>query len=336
MKILVTGGAGYIGSHVALELLAAGFEPVLLDNFSNSSPAALPALAELAGRRLQCIEGDVRDPERLDALFGRHEIRAVVHLAGLKSVTESTKAPLRYYDNNLGGTACLLERMSRHGVRALVFSSTAAVYSSSKTGMDEDAPTDPGSPYARSKLAAEEMLRNLRVGDPRWRVTVFRYFNAGGAHPSGLIGERSAGTPQNLLPRIAEVAAGRLERLEIFGGDHPTPDGTCVRDYVHVTEIARAHVLAVGRMTAAAGLSVYNLGSGRGHSVLEAVRTFERVTGFEVPYRVVPARPEDAAMVCSDPGRARQELGWAAEFGLDRICADVWRRFHAVSPQCAA
>ncbi len=325
MKILITGGAGYIGSHTALELLASGFEPMLLDNFCNSTPDTLPVLAELAGQALPFIEGDIRDRDRLDALFDRHDIGGVIHLAGLKSVGESVTAPLCYYANNFGGTIQLLAAMARHEVRNVVFSSTAAVYAPSEGRVCEDAPIAPASPYARTKLAAEEMMRDVHACDPRWNVSILRYFNAGGAHPSSLIGERSVDDPHNLLPRITEVAVGQRERLEIFGGAHPTPDGTCVRDYVHVVDIARAHILAVERMLVEPGLSIRNLGSGRGHSVLDVVNAFERVSGVTIPRRIVQERPGELATVQCDPSRAREELGWSAEHDLNRICADLWR-----------
>lgn len=325
MKILVTGGAGYIGSHVAAELLAAGYEPVLLDNFSNSSPAVLTALAELAGRKPIFVEGDIRDPSRLDDLFRQNDFLGVIHLAGLKSVKESMRVPLRYFENNLAGSACLFQAMARHGVKSAVFSSSAAVYAAKETEIDERAATAPASPYARTKLATEEMLRDLSESDPRWRVSILRYFNAGGAHPSGLIGETPARFSNNLLPQIAKVATGRLDCLEVFGGDHPTPDGTCIRDYVHVVDIARGHVRAIKRLLVDNGLSTYNLGSGYGYSVLEVVKAFERVNGVSIPYRFVAHRPEDLAMVRADPSRAREELGWKAGNDLDRICADFWR-----------
>ncbi len=336
MKILVTGGAGFIGSHTAVELLAAGFQPVLLDNFSNSPRSALSELMSLTGRELPIIDGDVRNRRLLDSTFSQHDIRAVIHLAGIKSVAESKTSPLRYYDNNFAGSASLLERMSHHGVRELVFSSSAAVYASSETSLDEDAPTAAENPYARTKLAIEDMLRDLCAADPRWRVSVLRYFNAGGAHASGLIGECVVGVPQNLLPRIAAVAAGAIDQLEVFGDTHPTPDGTCVRDYLHVVDIARAHILAMDRMAGGGGFSLHNLGSGRNHSVLEVVRVFESVSGIDIPHRVVKARTWEAAMVHANPERAWTELGWKAKFGLDRICADLWRRTSKVLPQCTA
>ncbi len=335
MKILITGGAGFIGSHTAVELLAAGFQPVLLDNFSNSPRSALSELSSLAGRELPFTDGDVRDPCPLDAIFNQHDIRAVIHLAGVKSVAESKTAPLRYYDNNFVGSANLLERMSHHGVRDLVFSSSAAVYTSSKARLDEDAPIAAENPYARSKLAVEDMLRDLCAADPRWHISVLRYFNASGAHASGLIGESAVGVPQNLLPRIAAVAAGKIDRLEVFGDTHPTPDGTCVRDYVHVVDIARAHILAMKRVAGGGGFSVHNLGLGQGHSVLEVVRVFEKISGIDIPYRVVKARTWEAAMVCANPSRARTELGWNADLGLDQICADLWRWTGKELPQCA-
>lgn len=325
MNILVTGGAGYIGTHVALELLAAGWEPVLLDNFSNASPNAIPALDRLAERNLHCVEGDIRDPKCLDGVLERHGVSAVVHLAALKAVGESVAEPLRYYSNNLVGTAYLLERMAHHGVRALVFSSTAAVYAPSGTPLTEKSPTRPESPYARTKLAAEEMLRDLAAADPRWGISILRYFNAGGAHPSGLIGESPPDSPKNLLPQVADVASGRRERLSVFGNDYPTPDGTCIRDYVHVVDVARAHVRAVERVVGEPGVSVHNLGTGRGHSVLELIEAFERTSGVAVPYEVVARRPGDVAALRADSSLARRELGWTATLDLDRICADLWR-----------
>ncbi|MXY52936.1 MAG: UDP-glucose 4-epimerase GalE [Gammaproteobacteria bacterium] len=325
MNILVTGGAGYIGTHVALELLAAGWEPVLLDDFSNASPAAMLALDRLAGRTLRSVEGDIRDPKCLDGLLEQHNFSAVVHLAALKAVGESVAEPLRYYSNNLGGTACLLERMAHHGVTSLVFSSTAIVYAPSETPLTEHAPTRAESPYARTKLAAEEMMRDLAAADPGWGISILRYFNAGGADPSGLIGESPPDSPKNLLPQVADVATGRRKRLSVFGNDYPTPDGTCIRDYVHVVDIARAHVRAVERVVSEPGVSIHNLGTGRGHSVLEAVEAFERASGVAIPYEFAPRRPGDVAMLRADSSLARRELGWTATFDLDCICADLWR-----------
>ncbi len=325
MEVLVTGGAGFIGTHVALELLAAGWEPVLFDNFANASPSAIPALVQLAGRTPRCVEGDLRDSHFLDRLMECHDFSAVVHLAALKAVGESVTEPLRYYSNNLVGTACLLDRMAHHGVTSLVFSSTATVYAPSEAPLAENAPLQPASPYARAKLAAEEMLRDLSAAESRWRVSILRYFNAGGAHPSGRIGESPPDSPKNVLPQVAEVAAGRRERLSVFGDDYPTPDGTCIRDYVHVVDIARAHVHALEHLVQNSGVSVHNLGTGHGHSVLDVVGTFERATGVAIPYQIVPRRPGDVAVLCADSGRAQRELGWTAAFDLHRICTDLWR-----------
>lgn len=325
MKVLVTGGAGYIGTHTALQLMEAGWEPVLLDNFSNASSGAIGALARLAGRDLHWVEGDVRDRSCLDRLFGQHDFRAVVHLAALKAVGESVAEPLSYYSTNLVGTACLLERMAHHDVRSLVFSSTATVYAPSSEPLTETAKKGPASPYARSKLAAEEMLRDLSAADANWRVSVLRYFNAGGAHPSGLIGESPTGSSQNLLPIVAEVATGQRDRLAVFGDDYPTPDGTCIRDYVHVVDIAQAHVHALERVLREPGFSVHNLGTGRGHSVLEVTHAFERISGVEVPRQVAARRPGDVAVLCADSSLARRELKWGPTRDLNLICADLWR-----------
>lgn len=329
MKVLVTGGAGYIGSHVALELVEAGHEPVLLDNFANASPQVVSALRVLAGREIPCRRGDVRNARCLDEALGEG-FDAVIHLAALKAVGESAKAPLRYYANNVAGSACLLERMEAHGVTTLVFSSSAAVYRIASpddhTPRSEASPTGAASPYGRTKHIVEELLRDLCVADPRWRVGVLRYFNAVGAHPSGTIGESPRGNAQNLLPCIAQVAAGRRRKpLEVFGADYPTRDGTCIRDYLHITDLARAHVKALDNLQRASGLALHNLGTGRGHTVLEVVRTFERASGRSVPWRIVGRRPGDVAVSVADPRRAQEELDWSAERNLEHMCADLWR-----------
>ena len=334
MKVLLTGGAGYIGSHCALELLAAGYEPVLLDNFSNTSAGALAALGTLAGRDLPFVAGDVRDGRALDGVFDRHRFGAVLHFAGAKAAGESVREPQHYYANNVAGTAVLLDRMAAHGVKTLVFSSSAAVYAGAATPLSEDAPTDPDTPYGRTKLMGETMLRDQHAADPQWRISILRYFNAAGAHPGGGLGDGLWGAATNLLPRIAEVALGRRACLEVYGDDHPTPDGTCVRDYLHVLDVARAHVLALGRLARPPGLSTHNLGAGRGHSVLEVVAAFERASGLAVPVRVVGRRPGEVAVSRADATRARAELGWCAWHDLDRICEDVWRAQSARS-DCA-
>lgn len=326
MKTLVTGGAGYIGSHTAVELLGAGHGVVVLDNLSNSTFAAVEAVRSLTGADVPFVECDIRDAAGLDRVFAGAGFDAVLHLAALKAVGESSAEPLRYYDNNVAGTACLLDRMRAHGVWTLVFSSSAAVYGDApRMPVREDCPPAPRSPYARTKLVGEHLLHDLQTTDRRWRISILRYFNAVGAHPSGGLGEDPAGVPANLLPFAAQVAAGRRRRLDIFGADYPTPDGTGVRDYLHVVDLARGHVKALERLAASPGISVHNLGTGKGHSVLEVVRRLERASGRPVPRRTAARRPGDVAVCYADPAKARAELDWSAAYGLDRICADLWR-----------
>ena len=329
-KVLVTGGAGYIGSHTVVELVACGYEAVLVDNFSNASPQTVQALRVLTGRELPFIEGDIRDGALLDGVFGRGGIAAVIHFAALKATGDSFNEPLEYYANNVSGTITLAERMRAHGVRTLVFSSSAAVYGvrsapAETASLTEASPTQPTSPYGRSKLHGEWIFRDLFASEPGWRISILRYFNAVGAHPSGRLGEYPSLQPKNLLPRIGEVASGRRERLEIFGADYPTPDGTCVRDYLHVVDLARAHVKALRRLETRPGLLTHNLGSGHGHSVLELVRAFERASGRSIPFRVVERRKGDVAVLRADSTRARHELGWTAGYDLARSCTDYWR-----------
>ena len=324
MRVLLTGGTGYIGGHAAVALARAGHEPVLFDNGSNSLPGAHRAIEALTGRGLELIEADVRDARALDAAFEGHAFDAVLHLAGDKAAGESVRAPERCYANNVGGTATLIERMQAHGVKRLVFSSSAAVYAGASTPLDEDSPTDPGSPYGRSKLMAETMLGDLPAADPDWRIAVLRYFNAGGASPGGGLTDGLWGRSTNLIPRLVEAACGYRECIEVYGDDWPTWDGTCVRDYVHVVDIACAHVAALGRLADTPGLTTVNLGSGQGHSVLEVVRAFQRASGCALPVRLAGRRPGDVAVACADPTRAWNELGWRATRGLDRICTDAW------------
>ena len=324
MKTMVTGGTGYIGGHTAVALVRAGHEPVLFDNGSNSPPGAQRAIEALAGERLELVRADVRDARALDAAFEAHEFDAVLHFAGEKAAGESVRAPGRCYANNVGGTATLLERMVEHGVKRLVFSSSASVYASAPTPLDEDAPKEPASPYGRSKLMVETMLRDLRAGDPDWSIAVLRYFNAGGAYSAGGLIDGLWGRSANLIPRLVEVAHGYRESLPVYGVDWPTRDGTCVRDYVHVVDVACAHVRALDRLAEAPGLATYNLGSGRGHSVLEVARAFERASGRAIPLRTAGRRPGDVPVACADPTRACNELGWRASRGLERICADAW------------
>ena len=322
----MTGGAGYIGSHTAIELVAAGHDVVVFDNLSNGTRAAVETIGRLAGRAVPFIEGDIRDPACLDRTFADHPFDAVLHFAALKSVGESTAEPLRYYQNNVAGTACLLERMAAHDVKTLVFSSSASVYGDPVSmPITEDCPPAPHSPYARPQRFAEGALHDMHAADPDWRISILRYFNAVGAHPSGEIGEDPAGVPENLLPFVAQVAVGRRELLSVFGNDYPTPDGTGIRDYLHVVDLARGHLKALDYLATRTGTFVHNLGTGRGHSVLEVLRAFEAASGRDVPYRISPRRPGDVSVSCADAAKAGDELGWKARYALPRICADHWR-----------
>ncbi|HMN20915.1 MAG TPA: UDP-glucose 4-epimerase GalE [Ottowia sp.] len=325
--ILVTGGAGYIGSHTTLALLQAGHAVLVLDNLANSSRESLARVARIAGRAPAFMQGDVRDAALVRDLLRRHRVGAVLHFAGLKAVGESVAQPLRYYDNNVGGTLALCQAMADAGVWRLVFSSSATVYGGPATmPISEATPTGrPTNPYGRSKLMVEELLRDLARTDARWRIAVLRYFNPVGAHDSGLIGEDPHGIPNNLLPYIAQVAVGRLPELAVFGGDYPTPDGTGVRDYIHVVDLAAGHLSALAALDARSGWHVWNLGTGQGYSVLQMVRAFEQASGRAVPYRIAPRRPGDVAQCWSDPGKAQRELGWTAERGLAQMMADTWR-----------
>jgi len=329
--VLLTGGAGYIGSHTALALLATGVEVLLLDNFSNSSPRVLERIEDIAGRPVRCLELDLRDEERLRLALLEERPSAVVHFAGLKAVGESVAQPIDYYDNNVQGTLCLLRAMRESGVRRLVFSSSATVYGDpASVPIREDFPLSATNPYGRSKLFIEEILRDLAAAEPDWRIALLRYFNPVGAHPSGLIGEDPAGIPNNLMPYIAQVAVGKRECLSVFGGDYPTVDGTGVRDYIHVCDLADGHVaaldaLAQGDADDALAPLVVNLGTGRGYSVLEVVAAFARASGRDIPYRIVQRRAGDVAACYADPGYAAQRLGWRARHDLDAMCADAWR-----------
>ncbi|MFO1413319.1 MAG: UDP-glucose 4-epimerase GalE [Burkholderiales bacterium] len=325
---LLTGGAGYIGSHTCVELLAAGWDVVVLDNLCNSSPEALTRIARIAGRAPTFVGADVRDGRALDRLFAGRRIDAVVHFAGLKAVGESVARPVDYYSNNVAGSVALADAMHRHGVRRIVFSSTATVYGAPRSvPVAEDAPLAPASPYARSKLMVEGMLTDVAASDPRWRVMLLRYFNPVGAHPSGLIGEDPVGVPNNLMPFVAQVAIGRRAALSVFGNDYPTPDGTGVRDYIHVVDLARGHVAALARLMddATAPVTTLNLGTGRGHSVLELVRAFEQASGRAIPWVVSARRPGDVAEYYAEVDKARAILGWQAEHSLPTMCADAWR-----------
>jgi len=325
--VLVTGGAGYIGSHTVLALLQAGNQVVVLDNLCNSSAESLMRVALLAGRAATVVEGDVRDRALLDQLFAAHAVDAVFHFAGLKSVGESVTQPLGYYDNNVHGSLVLAQAMAHAGVLDLVFSSSATVYGDpAQMPVSEVCPVgQPTNPYGRSKLMIEDMLRDLAASDPRWRIAILRYFNPVGAHESGLIGEDPHGTPNNLLPYIAQVAVGKRAELAVFGNDYPTPDGTGVRDYIHVMDLAAGHLSALQGLRRRRGAHAWNLGTGQGYSVLEMVRAFEAASGRPVPYRIAPRRPGDVATCFADAGKAERELGWKAVRGLPEMMRDAWR-----------
>jgi len=324
--LLVTGGAGYIGSHACVELLQAGHEVVVVDNLCNSSRAVIGRIERISGREVAFHECDVRDAAALRAVFREYAIDAVLHFAGLKAVGESVARPLDYYDNNVGGTLALCAAMTEAGVRRLVFSSSATVYGDpDAVPVREDHPLRPTNPYGRSKAMIESILQDLFRSDPAWRVALLRYFNPVGAHESGLIGEDPDGVPNNLMPFIAQVAVGRREALNVYGSDYATPDGTGVRDYIHVVDLARGHLAALEKLEAAAEVLTVNLGTGRGYSVLEMVEAFSKVSGRDIPYRVVDRRPGDIAACYADPSLAARLLGWRAERGIDEMCRDTWR-----------
>ena len=324
--VLVTGGAGYIGSHTVLLLLEAGRRVLVLDNLSNSSREALERVAAITGKRAEFVEGDIRDTALLDRLFQEHEIGSVIHFAGLKAVGESVAQPLRYYDCNVTGSLRLLEAMDGAGVRNLVFSSSATVYGDpASVPIREDFPLSATNPYGATKLHIEDMLRDLHRADPRWSVALLRYFNPVGAHESGRIGEDPNGEPNNLMPYVAQVAVGKREQLRVFGDDYDTPDGTGVRDYIHVMDLAEGHLAALDALARDGGLITTNLGTGRGYSVLDMVRAFAAASGREVRYQIAERRPGDVASCYADPAHAKQVLGWEAKRGIDTMCADHWR-----------
>jgi UDP-glucose 4-epimerase len=332
-KILVTGGAGYIGSHTCVELLGAGYGIIVLDNLDNSSQEALARVQQLTGSQLEFYQADIRDQGALREIFASHAVEAVIHFAGLKAVGESVALPLRYYQNNITGTLVLLEAMAEAGVKEMVFSSSATVYGEpASVPIREDFPLSATNPYGRTKLMIEEILRDVWRADPAWNMTLLRYFNPVGSHVSGLLGEDPHGIPNNLMPCIAQAAGGRLKELSVFGNDYPTPDGTGVRDYIHVVDLARGHIAALrhaaGRPREEGGFPsvlTYNLGTGRGYSVLEMVHAFEKVSGRKVPYRIAGRRPGDIAACYADPSLANRELGWKAERTIEEMCADTWR-----------
>ncbi len=327
MRILLTGGAGYIGSHTAVELVSAGHDVVCFDNLSNSRAEVMDRLETITGQAIPLVIGDIRDRAALEQVIRDHDIEAVIHFAGLKSVGEAVAQPLIYYDNNVRGTLSLIEAMVACNVKSLVFSSSATVYGEPQyLPLDENHPTSATNPYGRTKLMIEEMLTDIAAADPDWRIAVLRYFNPVGAHASGLIGEDPNGVPNNLMPFISRVASGRLEQLSVFGDDYDTPDGTGVRDYIHVADLAAGHVSALHAMGARAEpISTWNLGTGRGYSVLEMVEAFERLNGVRVPYQLSTRRPGDVASCYASPDKAKSELGWQASLGLEDMCASMWR-----------
>jgi UDP-glucose 4-epimerase len=326
VRILVTGGAGFIGSHTCLELLRAGYDVSVVDNLSNSSEESLRRVRELAGRDLTFHRADLRDAAAVEGIFRGEAVEAVIHFAALKAVGESVERPLLYWDNNLVGSLVLLEAMTRHRVKTLVFSSSCTVYGDpASVPIREDFPLSAVNPYGMTKLVNERMLQDLYRADPSWAISILRYFNPIGADRSGRIGEAPNGTPSNLVPYLTQVAVGKRAGLSVYGNDYPTRDGTGVRDYIHVTDLALGHLSALGELNQGPRLVTYNLGTGTGYSVLEVIHAFERVVGHPIPHRFVPRRPGDVAEAWADPTLAREQLGWSATRGLDQMCADAWR-----------
>ncbi len=326
MKILVTGGAGYIGSHTCVELIESGFEPVVIDNYYNSCKKSIERVEKITGKSVKLYEGDVRDKALLEKIFTENKIECVIHFAGLKAVGESCAKPILYYDNNIGGTLALVEVMAKHGCKKIVFSSSATVY-----GTPESLPLSETSkvggttnPYGTSKLFQERILSDLYDSDHEWTVILLRYFNPVGAHESGLIGEDPQGIPNNLTPYIAKVAVGELKEVGVFGNDYNTPDGTGVRDYIHVVDLAKGHVAAIEKVVKS-GVYVYNLGTGKGYSVLDVIHAFERACGKKIPYSIKPRRPGDVDANYADPSKAKKELGWEAKLGIDDMCKSLWK-----------
>lgn len=333
MKILVTGGAGYIGSHTCVELLQAGYEVIVIDNLSNSNELSLQRVQEICGKELKFYKIDLLDSPSLNDLFKAEQIDAVIHFAGLKAVGESVSLPLRYYQNNVIGSLTLFDAMHRAQVRKLVFSSSATVYGDPHSvPIREGFPLSATNPYGRSKLMIEDILRDLYTSDDRWQIALLRYFNPVGAHPSGKIGEDPRGIPNNLLPYISQVAVGQLPQLKVFGSDYPTPDGTGIRDYIHVVDLASGHIRALEILEKNPGVVTYNLGTGRGYSVLEVIHAFEAASGKKITYEIIKRRPGDIAASFADPSLAERELKWKAERAIDQMCADIWR-WQSQNPQ---
>lgn len=325
-EILVTGGTGFIGSHCCVALMARGHRVVVVDNLSNSDADVIDRIAKIAGSRPAFHVADIRDSEKMDRVLQQHDISVAIHFAGLKAVGESVAVPLKYYDNNVGGTIALCQVLDRHGIKRLIFSSSATVYGTpDHVPVAEDAPLRPASPYGHSKAMVEQVLADLSHADPDWRIGVLRYFNPAGAHESGLIGESPHGTPNNLVPFLAQVATGQHDALNIFGNDYPTPDGTGIRDYIHVMDLAEGHCAALEALLQGKPGFTINLGSGQGHSVLDVVRAFEAACGHALPCRNAPRRPGDVAEYYADPSRAKAVLDWASRRDLESICRDAWR-----------
>jgi len=326
MKILVTGGAGYIGSHTCLELLGVGHEVIVVDNLVNSQRESLRRVEELTGKSVKFYEVDLQDVEKLKNVFRENKIDAVIHFAGLKAVGESVSMPLRYYENNLTGTLNLCKVMDEYNVKNIVFSSSATVYGDPATvPITEDFPLSATNPYGNCKLFIEHILKDMHTSDSAWNVILLRYFNPVGAHKSGRIGESPNEVPNNLMPYISQVAVGKLEQLSVFGNDYPTSDGTGVRDYIHVVDLALGHLKALDKLAENPGVVIYNLGTGTGYSVIDLVKNFEKASGRKVPYKIVARRPGDIAQCYADPTKAKLELGWEAERGIDEMCEDTWR-----------
>lgn len=326
MKILVTGGAGYIGSHTCVELLNNDYEVIVLDNFCNSSMESIRRVEKITGKNISVYEGDMGDNHILDEIFLNNKIEAVIHFAGLKAVGESVEKPLEYFMNNISGTLKMLQAMRKHNVKNIVFSSSATVYGTPKTvPIKEDFPLSVTNPYGRTKLMLEEIFRDLYVSDNSWNIILLRYFNPIGAHESGLIGEDPNGIPNNLLPYITKVSIGELPMLNVFGNDYDTPDGTCIRDYIHVVDLAKGHVLAIKKLSDKVGVREYNLGTGNGYSVLEVIDNFEKASLAKVPYKIVGRRAGDVAKCYADASRAKEELGFTAKYDIKRMCEDSYR-----------
>lgn len=326
MSILVTGGAGYIGSHTCVELLEAGYDIVVFDNLCNASSKSLSRVEQITGKKIPFVQGDIRCKDDLKKVFDRHAIETVIHFAGLKAVGESVQDPLAYYDNNLHGTMVLCEVMAAYGCKSIVFSSSATVYGHPHTTpIKEDFPLQPTNPYGRSKLFIEEMLHDLSLSDHDWKVILLRYFNPVGAHESGLIGEDPNGIPNNLMPFISQVAVGQREELSVFGDDYDTHDGTGIRDYIHVVDLAKGHLKALKKIQNINEVLTVNLGTGKGHSVLEVIKAFEKASGKTIPFKIASRREGDIAQCYADPSYAKEVLGWQAEKDIDEMCEDTWR-----------